>query len=134
MALFGIPYLSLILLSVVVRPSPHRRLFFVPILLLTAYVFGCTTGTFNGDYYLGATWFPWFFFASDYILLTDVQRTLRQVPLKHASTTRAGEVEVPIEKAPLWRRLRWGISLLMTPRGVSWVHEPTAALPPTSAR
>ncbi|KAJ6533175.1 membrane bound O-acyl transferase family-domain-containing protein [Mycena capillaripes] len=123
------PYLSLLLLALLVRPSPYRSLFFLPLLPLTAYVLLCTTGTFNGDYYLGSTWLTWFFFASDYILLTDVQRALRQVRLKRIIVTpAASEPEGPIENATLWRRTRWALALLNSPRGVGWAHEP-AALP-----
>jgi hypothetical protein len=90
-------------------------------------LFCTTTGTFNGDYYLGCAWLTWFWFASDYIFLTDVQRELRQVPLR--PPTNAAVTEGPIENAPLWRRIRWAIALLNSPRGIGWAHEPTSALP-----
>ncbi|KAJ7513074.1 membrane bound O-acyl transferase family-domain-containing protein [Mycena galericulata] len=121
-------YLALVIISLVVKPSPYRPLLFAPILALTAYVLcGTTTGTFNDDYYLGLGWLTIFFFASDYIVFTDVQRELRQVSLNPAS---APPDKTPIEHAPLWRRTRWAASLLFSPRGVGWAHEPTSALPP----
>ncbi|KAJ7139583.1 membrane bound O-acyl transferase family-domain-containing protein [Mycena epipterygia] len=116
-------YLSLILLSLIVKPSPYRRLFFVPVLALTFYVCCSTTGAFDSDYYLGTGWFTIFWTASDYILFIDVQRELRQVPAP--ASDRGGA----IENASLWRRTRWGLALLNSPRGVGWAHEPTAALP-----
>ncbi|KAJ7645152.1 hypothetical protein DFH06DRAFT_1136616 [Mycena polygramma] len=114
--------------SLVVKPTPYRELLFLPILPLTAYVLLSTTGTFNGDYYLGLRWLTMFWTASDYMVFTDVQRTLHQVPLKAAAAAPAVD-EGPIENASLWWCTRWAFSLLNSPRGVGWVHEPTSALP-----
>ncbi|KAJ6514288.1 membrane bound O-acyl transferase family-domain-containing protein [Mycena vitilis] len=126
-ALWGV-YLSLLLVSLVVKPTPYRGLLFLPILPLTAYVLLSTTGTFNGDYYLGLGCLTMFWTASDLMVFTDVQRTLCQVPLKGAAAAPAIE-EGPIEDASLWRRTRWAFALLNSPRGVGWAHEPTSALP-----
>ncbi|KAJ7030352.1 membrane bound O-acyl transferase family-domain-containing protein [Mycena alexandri] len=119
-SLWGV-YIALNLLPLTVKPSPYRRLFFLPIVGLTGYVLLCTTGTFREDYFLALAWLTIFCFASDYILITDVQRELRQVPVKPDSA---------IEHAPLLRRLRWALDLFHSPRGVGWAHEPTTTLPP----
>ncbi|KAJ7712524.1 membrane bound O-acyl transferase family-domain-containing protein [Mycena metata] len=112
----------LYVLPLAVKPSPYRRLFFLPIIPLTVYALLCTTGTFRGDYSIGNVWLSYCCFASDYILITDVQRELRQVRVKPDS--------VPIENASLLRRLRWALDLFTSPRGVGWAHEPTNVLPP----
>ncbi|KAK7036140.1 MBOAT-2 domain-containing protein [Favolaschia claudopus] len=123
-------FISLIVLGVVARPSPLRRLYFLPILLLTLYILPSTTGDFVGDYYLGVTWLPWCFFASDYILLRD-QRTLHRVPLnRRADSPDVKENSANIADASLWQRLKWSIALLSSPRGIGWSHDPTHALPP----
>ncbi|KAJ7869728.1 hypothetical protein B0H14DRAFT_2345926, partial [Mycena olivaceomarginata] len=111
---------SLVLLALAVKPFPHRALFFLPIPPLTAYVLRSTTGNFNAEYVVGLMWLLLFWFASDYILLTDVQRTLRRVPPNR--TTAPKEI---IENASLWHRTRWAVVLLNSPRGVGWTHEPT---------
>ncbi|KAJ7626833.1 membrane bound O-acyl transferase family-domain-containing protein [Roridomyces roridus] len=119
-------YSLLILVPLVVRPSPYRPLCFIPILALTAYVLCFTsTGTFEGDYYLSIQWLTYFFAASDYILLTDVQRELRQVSLNPASSVDKRLVE----ERSLWDRTRLALSLLSTPRGIGWAHEPRHNIP-----
>ncbi|KAJ7231167.1 membrane bound O-acyl transferase family-domain-containing protein [Mycena haematopus] len=119
-----VPYLSLVTVALTVKPSPRRALLFLPIPPLTVYVLLSTTGAFNPDYLLGLAWLLLFWFSSDYILLTDVQRTLRQVSPAHRSASKES-----IEEASLWRRGLWAIALLTSPRGVGWAHEPTTALP-----
>jgi hypothetical protein len=108
-------YLSLVLLALIVKPFSGRAVIFLPIFALTAYVLLSTTGTFAGDYGLGLSWLTLFWFASDYILLTDVQRTLRRLP---------PAPKEPIEKASLCARTRWAVALFTTPRGVGWAHQP----------
>ncbi|KAJ6521602.1 hypothetical protein B0H19DRAFT_1386823 [Mycena capillaripes] len=125
-------YISLILLALIAKPSPYRKLFFLPIPPLTAYVLLLTTtGDFNTDYILGLLWLVLFWFASDYILITDVQRTLRQVPPTRivANKNMNDNDKELIEHKSVWRRTRWALALLLSPRGVSWAHEPTIALP-----
>ncbi|KAJ6460108.1 membrane bound O-acyl transferase family-domain-containing protein [Mycena vitilis] len=65
----------------------------------------------------------WLFAASDFILLTDVQRELRVVK----PPQRADE---PIENAPLSRRIAWATKLFTSARGLGWAHEPRYANPP----
>ncbi|KAF8157343.1 membrane bound O-acyl transferase family-domain-containing protein [Mycena galopus ATCC 62051] len=125
-------YISLVLLALITKPSPYRKLFFLPIPPLTAYVLLLTTtGSFNGDYILGLLWLVLFWFASDYILITDVQRTLRRVPPTRtvANKNKNDHDKELIEHKSVWRRTQWALALLLSPRGVSWAHEPTTALP-----
>ncbi|KAJ7804165.1 membrane bound O-acyl transferase family-domain-containing protein [Mycena olivaceomarginata] len=127
-------YISLVLLALVAKPSHNRKLFFLPIPPLTAYVLLLTTtGDFNTDYILGLFWLLLFWFASDYIAVTDVQRTLRQVPPTRTRTVltknKNDKDKEPIENESVWRRTRWALALLFSPRGVSWAHEPTTVLP-----
>ncbi|KAF7356523.1 Acetyltransferase sirH [Mycena venus] len=57
--------------------------------------------------------------ASDYLLVTDAHEELRQ------SSSVAS-----ISAAPFPERLQWALKLTLNPRGIGWLHEPTAALPP----
>ncbi|KAF7341224.1 MBOAT-2 domain-containing protein [Mycena venus] len=125
-------YISLVLLALIAKPSPYRKLFFLPIPPLTAYVLLLTTtGDFNTDYILGLFWLLLFWFASDYILITDVQRTLYQVsPTRTVANKNKNENEKElIEYKSVWRRTRWALALLLSPRGVGWAHKPTTAFP-----
>ncbi|KAJ7064700.1 membrane bound O-acyl transferase family-domain-containing protein [Mycena amicta] len=118
-------YLVLLQLPLVVKPSPHRRLLFIPVLLLTVYTLFSSKGRFLDDYYMSLNWLTYFWTASDYILLTDVQRELRQVPVHPQDKLTNG-----VENGSLWRRVCWANSLFLSPRGVGWAHEPTTTLPP----
>lgn len=107
--------------ALVARPSPSRRLFFLPILCANIWLLlyvpppeGSTkTARFRG-YGLAfriAT-------ASDFILLTDVQNDLRlQNDKRH------------IPSASLRARMLWVVRLLTAHRGVGWTYEPTARIP-----
>ncbi|KAJ7265401.1 membrane bound O-acyl transferase family-domain-containing protein [Mycena haematopus] len=111
------------ILALVVKPSSYRRLLFLPLLFMTPYFMSLSTGHPTLDYCFGSAWFPYLFAASDYILLTDVQRQLRIVkPVQRA--------DEPIENAPLSRRIAWGINLFTSTRGLGWAHEPRHANPP----
>lgn len=90
----------------------------IPIAGITIYlVFFTTTGSSSDDQALGCALLSYLCYASDYILLTDVQRQLR---LKGQPT--------PAFDLPLKSRLWWGVQLHFGPRGVGWTHEPK--LPP----
>ncbi|KAJ7206751.1 membrane bound O-acyl transferase family-domain-containing protein [Mycena pura] len=111
------------ILALVVKPSPYRRLLFLPVLAVSLRLLSLSTGNPTFDYCIGAAYFPYFFAASDYILLTDVQRELRLVqPPQRAD-------ELP-ENAPLSRRIAWATALLSSQRGLGWAHVPRHALPP----
>ncbi|KAJ7160443.1 membrane bound O-acyl transferase family-domain-containing protein [Mycena filopes] len=136
-------FFGIILTSLAVKPSPLRRFFFVPILILTYFVLIHTTsGDHSVDYGLRLVWLLYFLFASDYILLTDVQRELHRIPKPSASAPPvlepAHDSEPPptpaqIEHSSLWQRTKWSLDLLTSPRGVNWAHEPRTALPPHPA-
>ena len=100
--------------ALVVRPSPYRWIFFpiIAALDLCYYAFTANQGR-RVSALLNIA------IASDYILLTDVQRELRRV----------GQRE-PISNASFWSRLKWGLQLFVGFRGVGWTHEPTGVLPP----
>ncbi|KAJ7732656.1 membrane bound O-acyl transferase family-domain-containing protein [Mycena metata] len=117
-------YLALILAALITPPSPYRRLFFVPILVLTwRLVHDAQAG-----YLTSTLWFGYLLVASDYILLTDVQRDLHQVP--DTADPRSTRVTIRnIEYASLKTRIKWALQLFVSPRGVGWAHEPRAALP-----
>lgn len=106
--------------ALVVRPSPYRWILFLPIASISVYLLFCTsTGNITRDDIVGSVILAYLFIASDYILLTDVQRDFHLI----------GQRE-EISQAPLSRRLRWGLRLFTSPRGVGWRHEPTASLAP----
>jgi hypothetical protein len=107
--------------ALVARPSPSRKLFFLPIFCANIWLLLCVplpegstkTARFRG-YGLAfriAT-------ASDFILLTDVQNDLR---LQNDNRR--------IPSASLGARMLWVVRLLTAHRGVGWTYEPTARLP-----
>ncbi|KAJ4474273.1 hypothetical protein J3R30DRAFT_3507258 [Lentinula aciculospora] len=100
-------------LGMVVRPSPHRWLFFLPVVALNGY---CYFNEFSEDS-VRANVIIETLIASDYILLTDIQREFRQIGQRDA-----------IVNAGIWARLKWTLQLLCSPRGVGWAH--TSIIPP----
>ncbi|KAJ7107489.1 membrane bound O-acyl transferase family-domain-containing protein [Mycena epipterygia] len=130
-------YVVLILSALAAKPSPYRPLFFGPILLLTYFVvFHTSSGVPSADYGLRLVWLLYLVFASDYILLTDVQRKLHRVPssprlLEESTVDNPVSMSPPsIEEGSLWKRLKWALDLFTSPRGVNWTHEPRNAIPP----
>ncbi|KAJ7617616.1 membrane bound O-acyl transferase family-domain-containing protein [Mycena polygramma] len=114
-------YFTVIVMSLAMPPSTYRRLLCIPLLGLS------WKFSLHGDGYLCcAFWFIWLLNASDYILLTDVQRELRKLPATQADS---GGGREHIEEAPLARRLRWALDLFLSPRGVGWTHSPKRYLP-----
>lgn len=112
--------LLLCLAALVVKPSPYRRLFMVPIALGVAFFFRSALQYHSHkEYACACLVLSQLFIASDYILLTDVQRELfikgQKEPAFHLS---------------LFERIKWALSLLINYRCVGWSHEPTYALPP----
>ncbi|KAJ7461968.1 membrane bound O-acyl transferase family-domain-containing protein [Mycena latifolia] len=119
----GYLFVFCFLLALVVKPSPYRRLLFLPLLAMSPYLLSLSSGHPTMDYLIGNLWFMYLFAASDFILLTDVQRELRMVkPPQRADD--------PIEQASLARRIAWGTKLFSSSRGVGWAHEPRYANPP----
>ncbi|KAJ7275781.1 hypothetical protein C8J57DRAFT_1589945 [Mycena rebaudengoi] len=106
----------------------YVRLYFAPVLSLAVFVlFFTTTGDPVADYALRLLWLLCFFWASDYILITEVQRQLRRAP---SSPQSEDNPPVMIEDQPLMQRVKWTLDLFTSPRGVSWLHEPKSAIPP----
>jgi len=98
--------------GVAAKPSSYRCMFFLPIAVMAALLLF----RFNFEPFpVGVQLLS----ASDFLLLTDVQRELRLV----------GQTK-SISDAPLSDRLIWAFKLVFGPRGIGWAHEPTAALPP----
>ncbi|KAJ6551907.1 membrane bound O-acyl transferase family-domain-containing protein [Mycena capillaripes] len=117
-------YFTLIISSLIIPPSPHRRLLFAPILVLTLrLLYDAQAG-----YLTSTLWFTCLIMASDYILLTDVQRELHQLP-DSVDTRSPGITIRNIDKAPLKLRVKWAFQLFFNARGIGWAHEPRAAIP-----
>jgi len=106
-------------LGVSARPSPFRWLYFLPFGGICIYLVMFTTlkNTVH-DYGMGCYIFTLLFAASDYILITDVQKELR---LKDQTQ--------PIYTKSFLERLKWSMALLNGPRGVGWNFEPSGYLP-----
>ncbi|KAJ7668146.1 hypothetical protein B0H17DRAFT_1336021 [Mycena rosella] len=122
----GYAFVFFNILALVVKPSPYRRLLFLPLLVMSPYLLSLSTGYGSLDYGIANVWFVYLFAASDFILLTDVQRELRIVK----PPQRADE---QIENAPLARRIAWATQLFANSRGIGWAHEPRCANPPHPA-
>ncbi|KAJ7604478.1 hypothetical protein FB45DRAFT_51281 [Roridomyces roridus] len=109
-------FYTILLAAVVSRPSSRRRLFFLPLLAMTWQLLSDAQAG-----YLSATlWFWSLLTASDYILVTDVQRELRLTGEPAAQS---------IENAPLIVRFKWAITLLCSSRGIGWAHGPCMRIP-----
>ncbi|KIL63497.1 hypothetical protein M378DRAFT_164366 [Amanita muscaria Koide BX008] len=110
-------------LALVVKPSPYRRLWMVPIVLSTAYFYRYAVQYHTPlEYAYGCGALGQLFVASSYILTTDAQQRLF---LKD-------------QKEPAWRlslleRVKWTIKLTAALRGIGWSHEPTHVLPPPTS-
>jgi hypothetical protein len=112
----------LLLYSLVVRPSPYRWMFFPFIAGLDLYCYFIVPSVAHGGFaneVLRSVTLTRILIASDYILLTDVQRELRRVGQKES-----------ISNANLKSRFKWAFQLLATMRGVGWTYEPTSFIPP----
>lgn len=109
-------------LALVVRPSPYRKLFFIPILCANIWIllYGSSPVNYSRVVNIwGTSLVTRVAIASDFILLTDVQNELRlQNDKRHISS------------APLRERMSWGFRLMTTSRGIGWAHECTTRFPP----
>ena len=103
------------------RPDArYNWIFAIPIFILYIYsVLFCASDSPTSDYAFASTFFFLIPTTSDYILLRHRQSELRKIGQKKATS-----------EMTFTERLMWAISLLATPRGIGWVHEPTAHLPP----
>ncbi|KAG2016483.1 toxin biosynthesis protein [Coprinopsis cinerea AmutBmut pab1-1] len=111
------------------RPSPYRRLFFLPILILCIWpVFLPISDAQKPDPGHVACLMFLLFGASDKILLTNVQNELYLRSDK--ALTDAGKVK-HVSQRSFWSRLKWALQLRVALRGIGWSFEPPPGhLPP----
>ncbi|SJL08397.1 uncharacterized protein ARMOST_11760 [Armillaria ostoyae] len=105
----------LLLISVTIRPTPYRRLLFLPIFVTAHYlVYHTIMSDIFSSLTIGASIPPLVVSALDYILLTDPQTGLFQT----------GQTVPQAAFPDLKSRLKWSLSLLTSQRGIGWTHEP----------
>jgi hypothetical protein len=114
----------LILLAALVHGGQRNArcnwIFFIPIFILYIYsVFFCTSDSPPADFSFIMFFMSLLPKASDYILLRNHQPELRKIGQKKATS-----------EMTFTERLTWATSLLATPRGIGWAHEPTDCIPP----
>jgi hypothetical protein len=114
--------LCLVFLSVSVRPSQWRWIFW-PLIIGFNWSYYCVLGATGVKINLGYTemlsLISIIFAASDFILLTNVQQELRMVDQRQ-----------PVSNLGSYARMKWGLQLLLSGRGIGWEHEPRSVLPP----
>jgi hypothetical protein len=118
----GLPRLILLLALVHGgRPNArHNWIFFIPIFILSIYsLFFCAPGNTTSDSAALPSILNFILTASDCILLRNHQPEFRKIGQKK------GTSEMTFKE-----RLIWAASLLATPRGIGWAHEPTDQIPP----
>ncbi|KIY48467.1 hypothetical protein FISHEDRAFT_28725, partial [Fistulina hepatica ATCC 64428] len=109
----ALEYLSVVF-ALFVKPSRFRPLLFIPIAALSYYHLFCTVSdSVRSAYNHGILVAQTLFMASDYILLTDVQRVFSRKDQKG-----------PTYNAPALVRFEWAFDLLTSYRGIGWLHEP----------
>ena len=96
--------------GIAAKPSPYRWMFFPPIAVIATFLLPRFSVVIVTVLLLTA---------SDFLLLTDVQRELRLIGQPKS-----------ISDTPLSDRLIWAVKLITALRGIGWAHEPTASLPP----
>ncbi|KAG2016475.1 toxin biosynthesis protein [Coprinopsis cinerea AmutBmut pab1-1] len=117
------------LLGTASRPSPYRRLFFLPILFLSIWpLFSPISDAERpGQPFVGLL-YSLLFSASDKILFTDIQNELYLRSDK--ALTDAGKVK-HVSQRSVWGRVKWAVELRLALRGVGWSFEPSPGhLPP----
>ena len=92
---------------------------FVTISISTYFCFFTASNDRGADYSQTFYLYTFSLCATDYLLISNAARTLRKT----------GQ-HVPATQLHWTDRARWALSLLGSPRGVGWVHEPTKSLPP----
>ena len=112
----------LIVLSITVFSSKTsiwtRWSIFLPIAVISCYlVCYTTTGDVTVDQGLGTVILIQLMVATDYILITDVQRDI--YPKDQPPGMKGAEADIPLMK-----RFRRALSLYTTPRGIGWSFEP----------
>ncbi|KIM36143.1 hypothetical protein M413DRAFT_449348 [Hebeloma cylindrosporum] len=113
--------IPIIVLSLVVQPTRYRPILFLPVLGIAYYqVFYTTTGHALTDLSLASSITPYVATAFDFIILTEPQTQLFQLGQKIPSAS----------YSTLWAKIKWALDLLFSQRGIGWIHEPSAKLPP----
>jgi len=119
---FGLCQLIL-LLALALGERPNARynwIFFIPIFVLCIYsVFFCASESPTSDFAFSIALMGLVATASDYIFLRNHRPPLRKIGQKKATS-----------EMTFTERIVWSASLLATPRGIGWAHEPTAQIPP----
>ena len=119
---FGLCELILLFaLALAGRPNArYTWIFFIPIFVLCIYsAFFCASDNATSDFAFIMSLIALVPTASDYILLRNHQPELRKIGQKK-----------PTSEMSFGERLVWAASLLATPRGIGWAHEPTDQIPP----
>ncbi|KAF8626963.1 hypothetical protein AX15_004617 [Amanita polypyramis BW_CC] len=112
---------GLVVLALTVKSAYIRRLFFLPIACISLYLVFSPLQLpfpFLANYLFTCGHLSNVLIASDYLLLTDAQAELR---LQGQTSS--------ISTLSFYSRLKWVVSLLGSPRGIGWTHEPSKALP-----
>jgi hypothetical protein len=113
----------ILLIALVHGGRPNVRynwIFVIPIFILYIYsVVFCASDSATSDYALIMGFLPLIPTTSDYILLRNRQPELRKIGQKKTTS-----------EMTFTERFVWAASLLATPRGIGWAHEPIAYLPP----
>ena len=119
---FGLCHLIL-LFALVLGERPNARynwIFFIPIFVLCIYsAFFCASENATSDFTFSMALIGLIPTASDYILLRNYQPALRKTSQRKATS-----------EMTFTERLVWAASLLFSPRGIGWAHEPTAQTAP----
>lgn len=106
--------------ALVVKPSPYRSLFIVPVLVTTWAFFQHTLHFHTAlEYTYACAALAQVFYGTSYILINDVQRTVFA----------RGQKE-PAHRLPLVERIKWATKLNANVRGTTWSHGARHALPP----
>ena len=120
--LYGVVHVLLITALALGSKTTSRftELFFIPIALLCVHmVFFSASESRTSDYILSLNVLGTLFSASDFIILRRYQPELRKI----------GQ-QKPTSEMSLPQRLWWAGTLVVAPRGVGWMHEPTNHIAP----
>lgn len=111
----------LLVASLVVKPTPYRALFAIPLLGIAYYLlYYTTTGDAVTDLAIGDPITALAATAIDFIILSEPQTQL----------FKRGQQTPSVAFPSLWEKIKWALDLLTSHRGIGWTHEPTDRLPP----
>lgn len=110
----------LLVASLVVKPTPYRALFAIPLLGIAYYLlYYTTTGDAVTDLAIGDPITALAATAIDFIILSEPQTQL----------FKRGQQTPSVAFPSLWEKIKWALDLLTSHRGIGWTHEPTDRLP-----